>query len=364
MLGSAHDRQGYAPRIVPPPEVLSASSARDLLGAARRGAREVLGTLDGAPMLVVGLGRSDDLPLEVPARLPCVVVAMSRRPPRGPAPPGADLALCPSSAGETPPGWVAVPDVDDEVGRLARQVDAQPHAAVVLAQLLRTSAGLEPGAALVAESLAYSVLQSGPAFARWLAERRRTAPADRVEVGDTVLVARAGNRLRLTLHRPHVRNALNGVMRDALAEALSMVATDPSLEGLDLHGSGPDFSSGGDLGEFGSLPDPATAHLVRTARSPAGLLATVADRVTVHLHGACVGAGIELAAFAGRVVAAPDTRVQLPEVGLGLVPGSGGTVSIPRRVGRHRTAWLAIGGAVLDVVVAARWGLVDAVADG
>ena len=90
----------------------------------------------------------------------------------------------------------------------------------------------------------------------------------------------------------------------------------------------------------------------------------MAARVTAHLHGACVGAGIELAAFAGRVVATSDTRLALPEVALGLVPGSGGTVSIPRRIGRHRTAWLALGATFVDASTAVRWGLVDEIAGG
>ena len=107
---------------------------------------------------------------------------------------------------------------------------------------------------------------------------------------------------------------------------------------------GPDFCSGGDLNEFGTLTDPATAHLVRTTRSAARLLGVVGDRVVAHLHGACVGAGIELPALAGRIVAAPDTRLQLPEVAMGLIPGAGGTATLPRRIGRHRTAWLALTG--------------------
>jgi enoyl-CoA hydratase/carnithine racemase len=59
------------------------------------------------------------------------------------------------------------------------------------------------------------------------------------------------------------------------------------------------------------------------------------------------------------VRARPDARIKLPEVGLGLVPGAGGTVSLPRRIGRHRTAWLALSQEWLDVPTAARWGLVD-----
>jgi enoyl-CoA hydratase/carnithine racemase len=49
----------------------------------------------------------------------------------------------------------------------------------------------------------------------------------------------------------------------------------------------------------------------------------------------------------------------LPEVGMGLIPGAGGTVSIPRRIGRHRTAWLALTGNTIDAGTALAWGLAD-----
>ena len=72
-----------------------------------------------------------------------------------------------------------------------------------------------------------------------------------------------------------------------------------------------------------------------------------------------MGAGIELPAFARRVVAAEDAFFQLPELSLGLIPGAGGTVSIPRRIGRQRTARLALSGERLDAATALEWGLVD-----
>jgi enoyl-CoA hydratase/carnithine racemase len=81
------------------------------------------------------------------------------------------------------------------------------------------------------------------------------------------------------------------------------------------------------------------------------------------MHGACVGAGVELAAFAGRVVAAPGTTFRLPEVSMGAIPGAGGTVSLPRRIGAPRTLLLGLSGLALAAEDALRWGLVDAVAD-
>jgi enoyl-CoA hydratase/carnithine racemase len=61
------------------------------------------------------------------------------------------------------------------------------------------------------------------------------------------------------------------------------------------------------------------------------------------------------------VVARPDARFRLPELSMGLVPGAGGTVSLPRRIGRQRTAWMALAGVEVGAEVALGWGLVDAI---
>ncbi len=256
-----------------------------------------------------------------------------------------------------PAPWVTVPDLDAAVDRLRTETARSPLAAVTLAQVLRAGAEASFGAALVVESLAYSMLQTGPEFARWLAAR--PAPRPRPDESEVLLVERHGEDLTITLDRPEVRNALNASLRDALCDALDVAVVDESVRSVHLFGNGPDFCSGGDLDEFGTAPDPATAHVVRTARSAAARVDAIATRTVAHLHGACIGAGIEIAASAGRVVAAPDTRIQLPELRLGLIPGAGGTASVPRRVGRHRSAWLALSGAVLDAGTALEWGLVD-----
>ena len=169
--------------------------------------------------------------------------------------------------------------------------------------------------------------------------------------------------LHITLDRPTVRNALNTAMRDQLVDAFGLVALDPSLTEVHVRGVGDSFCAGGDLDEFGSFADPASAHVLRLQRSVGRAIAAVADRVTAHLHGACFGSGIELPAFAARVVADPSTLISLPEVSLGLIPGAGGTVSLPRRIGRHRTARLALTGERINAATAHEWGLVDAVED-
>ena len=231
-------------------------------------------------------------------------------------------------------------------------------AGTALALLLRSGTGLSGPAALIAESATYSALQEGAEFHRWRSGRPLREP----EPGtDRVLVERSGSELRITLSRPARRNAVDWRMRDALTAALTAAAAEPGLRVV-LAGAGPDFCAGGDLDEFGSRPDPATAHLIRLTRSPALLLHRLSARTTAHLHGACLGAGVELPAFASRVVAAEDTRLALPELTFGLIPGAGGTVSLTRRIGRWRTAFLALSGSSLTAAQALRWGLIDAVA--
>lgn len=237
-------------------------------------------------------------------------------------------------------------------------VSHTPIAATALAQLLRLGERLELHDGLVAESLVYSTLQAGPEFAAW---RQANPQRPRAAASDVpaILVERRDDRLILVLNRPEQHNAFSAAMRDALAEALHVAVSDPSIAEILLCGAGASFSSGGDLTEFGTLPDPATAHLVRSTRNVGRLVAACAGRTRVVVQGACVGAGVELPAFAHHVAARSDAFFQLPELAMGLVPGAGGTVSLPRRIGRQRTAWLALSGARLDAMTAKRWGLVD-----
>ncbi len=247
-----------------------------------------------------------------------------------------------------------------EAQAIATAVAQRPLASVALVQLLRLGETLALDHAILAESLVYSTLQGGPEFAAWLGTRKARQVEQNRE--PAVLLERSGDALVLRLNRPEKRNAFSREMRDALCEALALVLRDDSVRSVELRGEGAAFCSGGDLDEFGTLPDPATAHAVRSTRNAAQLLAACAGRVHAHVHGACIGAGAELPAFCARVVADESAFFALPEIAMGLVPGAGGTASLPRRIGRQRTAWLALTGARIDAHTARAFGLVDAVA--
>ncbi len=249
-----------------------------------------------------------------------------------------------------------------EAARLLKRIEANPVTAACLVEVLRISEGMPVEDALRLESLAYATLQGGAEYAAWLSGLQAQPPVPDEE-GPAVLLERQGKELNMILNRPGNRNAMSVEMRDALNEALQLVLADEGIESVRISGRGKCFSTGGDLAEFGTVPDSATGHIVRGLSVPGALLARCADRVTAHVHGACIGSGLEFPAFAGRVTASANAHFQLPEVSMGLIPGAGGCISIARRMGRQRTAWLALSGKRIKARQALEWGLVDEIID-
>lgn len=243
---------------------------------------------------------------------------------------------------------------------MVQGVERHPLAAASFVQLLRRTHQQPLDAALAAESQCYAMLQAGPEYGAWLAAHRRRA-AHHADEGPAVLVGRDGDVMRLSLNRPSRGNAMSVEMRDALLQALRLAVQDAGIAQVLIDGRGACFSTGGDLDEFGTVPDVVTGHLVRSLALPGRALAALGARASVTVHGACVGSGIEFPAFAAELLARDDAHFRLPELGFGLIPGAGGCVSIPRRIGRQRTVRMVLSGETIDADTAVAWGLVDAV---
>jgi enoyl-CoA hydratase len=324
------------------PDVLSAREFRRLL--AEPAGTEQWSALTTVPgFVVVDLGGADNTSLDELPQPACVVVGLAR------------------AMNQPVPKVVDVLADERQLASLAQSIRANPVAAHVLVQVVRHNESANVVDGLLAESLAYSTLQHGAGFMDWLASRG--PPRASSDDAEPVALARDGELLRITLQRPAKRNAYSSAMRDALCGALDLALADETIRKIVIDGRGPAFCAGGDLDEFGIARDAAIAHVARTTRSAGALLHRLRDRVECRVHGACIGAGIELPAFAGRVIARRDAFFQLPEVGMGLVPGAGGTVSVTRRIGRLRAAALALTGERIDAATALGWGLVDSVVD-
>ena len=309
------------------------------------------------PYLILDL---DDCAALEPTRLVAIGLQLARQ-----SLPVIGLSKTDASGRSPAASRVALVDVlvhdTDQLQAVTNAIVRYPRASLVLVQVLRAGEKLDIPSALAIESLGYATLLGGQEFARWLAARDPRHARSKAPDKPALRCDRQGEALDVLLNHPENRNALSAAMRDGLADIFRLIAIDDSIREVRVRGEGPVFCAGGDLGEFGTQRDLAEGHFIRSVRMPAQYLAACSERVRFEVHGACIGAGIELSAFATHITAARGTFFRLPEIAMGLIPGAGGCVSIPRRIGRQRAAFMALTGADIDTEQALAWGLIDAI---
>ena len=165
----------------------------------------------------------------------------------------------------------------------------------------------------------------------------------------------------VSLNRPRQLNAYNVAMRNELHAVLHAIEDDPEVRVMILRGEGPSFSTGGDVSEFGSAPSPVRAREVRWLRDNWGLLSQLPQPTIAAVHGYTAGGGLEMALLCDMCLAADDAVFFLPETGLGMIPGVGGTQTAPRAIGLGRALDLVLTGKRLDAGEALKIGLVNRV---
>lgn len=177
----------------------------------------------------------------------------------------------------------------------------------------------------------------------------------------TVLYEKDAAVAVVSLNRPRQLNAYNVTMRDELHAVLHAIKDDPEVRVMILRGEGPSFSTGGDVSEFGSAPSPMRAREVRWLRDNWGLLLHLPQPTIAAVHGYTAGGGLEMALLCDMCLAADDAVFFLPETGLGMIPGVGGTQTAPRAIGLGRALDLVLTGKRLDAGEALKIGLVNRV---
>ncbi|MEC7049614.1 MAG: 3-hydroxyacyl-CoA dehydrogenase NAD-binding domain-containing protein [Pseudomonadota bacterium] len=163
---------------------------------------------------------------------------------------------------------------------------------------------------------------------------------------------RNGRAAVIEIDRPPV-NAINHDIRTGLVAALTAIAGDDKVERIILSGAGDVFAAGADAGEFGLQmiqPDlPAVVAALEAVTVP----------VIAVIKGVCLGGGLELALACRWRIASPTARLGLPEVILGVVPGSGGTQRLPRLVGMKAALSMIPTGRHVGAAEALEIGLID-----
>jgi enoyl-CoA hydratase len=167
---------------------------------------------------------------------------------------------------------------------------------------------------------------------------------------------------RLTVNRPDKLNALNVTVIAELDDAVARLTADPEVRGIILTGAGTKaFVAGADIGEIGGQNAVEGQTRARTGQRMMRRLEQCGKPVVAAVNGFALGGGCELAMACHLRVASDAARFGQPEVKLGIGPGYGGTVRLPRLVGRGRALELLLTGAMIDAQEAWRIGLVNRV---
>lgn len=179
-------------------------------------------------------------------------------------------------------------------------------------------------------------------------------------MSELVIVDRTDNVAILTLNRPEVRNALDQPLVDAIESALGTLAEDENLAALIVTGAGDQaFVSGADIGQLRDRRSPEALKRInqglfrRLEEFPSPTIAAV--------RGWALGGGCELAMACDLRLAGESARFGQPEVGLGIIPGAGGTHRLERLVGVGKARELIFTGGIIDAAEALSIGLVNRV---
>ena len=178
-------------------------------------------------------------------------------------------------------------------------------------------------------------------------------------MSDAVTVSNRDGVAVITLYNPPV-NGLGFALRTGLRAAIDAAANDDDVRALVITGSGKMFSAGADISEFGQTPPEGTPHLP----SLIDAIEALDKPVVAAIHGVALGGGCELALGCHVRLAAPGTRVGLPEVTLGILPGAGGTQRMPRLIGVPAALDLIVSGKMVPVARALTLGIIDEVVEG
>lgn len=166
----------------------------------------------------------------------------------------------------------------------------------------------------------------------------------------------------LTINRPEKRNALNALALRELGQAVERIASDAGVRGAIVTGAGERaFVAGADIAELAALEPLAAVELSRTGQAVFRAIEQSPKPFIAAVNGAALGGGCELALACHLRLAVPEARFGLPEVGLGTLPGFGGTVRLPRLVGVGRALEMILSGKPIDAAEAYRIGLVNRV---
>jgi enoyl-CoA hydratase len=178
-------------------------------------------------------------------------------------------------------------------------------------------------------------------------------------IAEAVTVERRAAVGIVTLNRPDRINAINNDVRAKLPAALRELENDPSVHAIVIHGGAArGFCVGADITEARERETAVAARRRISTGAWIDAFDEVGKPMIAAVHGFCLGGGLEIALACDIRLASPDAQFGLPETGLGLIPGAGGTQRLPRLIGLGRALDLLLTGDRIDAAEAHRIGLI------
>lgn len=166
----------------------------------------------------------------------------------------------------------------------------------------------------------------------------------------------------VTLNRPNAMNALSMEVREALPKALRAAEADPAARVIVLRGAGERaFCAGADIKEFVEVASPVEYRQARVPESWISGFDAAKKPVIASIHGFCLGGGVEIAVACDLRVCSEDAVFALPETGLGVITGVGGSQRLPRLVGMGMALDMILTGERIPAARAREIGLVTRV---
>jgi len=169
-----------------------------------------------------------------------------------------------------------------------------------------------------------------------------------------------GGVTRIFLNRPEKVNALDSAALGQLLAALLRISESPDARAVVLAGRGKAFCGGADVKELSALTAANAGGFVQKIHAVCDAIRKLPVPVVARLHGAVIGAGLEIAAACDLRIAAEGTRFAMPEVRLA-IPSVVEAALLPRLMGSGRAAWLVLTGEAIDARRAFEWGLIEQV---
>jgi enoyl-CoA hydratase len=164
----------------------------------------------------------------------------------------------------------------------------------------------------------------------------------------------------LTINRPQVLNALNGDVVRELECALFELDLDAAVKVVILTGAGEKaFVAGADIKEMSELSSFEAHDFARKGQRLMLLINRMRIPVIAAVNGYALGGGLELALACDFIYASEKAKFGFPEVGLGVIPGFGGTQNLARLIGPNKANELVFSGRIISAVKAQEWGIVN-----